>query len=262
MAVVVHLYPDYYLLPVPVLTILIYFSITMKNWGIFLFYSLGATVMWAGTWYLLYHYFPQVKSANEFGDMFGCLASLFTGIGCAGLIMTLMQQNTIISETKEQTIIHFFYQTLNLYTAECNKWNHQKNGFIYSLIPPGIEIKDQPLIFNKSSEDKKDAALYHDIRVEASLYLSLLEYIYQIKDTSSKIIMKNILLNLLTVNKQRLYYAYLHITKSFPNLYKNKKELMQEGFFAIDGMVSQYFLERWGENLFKKLSEANQTNNI
>lgn len=74
--------------------------------------------------------------------------------------------------------------------------------------------------------------------------------------------MKNILLNLLTVNKQRLYYAYLHITKSFPNLYKNKKELMQEGFFAIDGMVSQYFLEKWGENLFKQLSEANQTNNI
>lgn len=229
----------------------------MKNWGIFLFWCIVTTVMWAGTWGLLHHRFPLVTSANEFGDMFGCLSCLFTGFGCAGLIMTLSQQNTIVKTAKEEKSLSFFYRTIEMYIDACSKSDVDNNGFPFSTIP--IEYKDKycPIFANKY-----DADFYHSIRVEASLFLTALQYIQNETDTQLKQSMGHMLIPLLTVNKQRNYFAYLHITKNFPDLRKNKGTLIQEGYLAEDTLKSTEFIEKWGELLYSELSSLNKTTNI
>ena len=110
-------YPDYYLCPIPalyVLIALIYLSPMSKHKHLFLG-ILYAIILWIATWLLLYKFFSAESStshqenshivtepwirAGEFGDMFGCLSCLFSGIASAGLLYTIYLQ---IKESSEQ----------------------------------------------------------------------------------------------------------------------------------------------------------------
>ena len=256
------IYPDYYLLTIPILIGVIFLSNLMKNWRVFLLFCLLACGMWLITFGALYYCFPPLSGnhwikPNEFGDMFGCLSCLFTGFGCAGLIMTLSQQNVIVKTAKEEKVLSFFYKTIELYIDACSKSNVPINGFPFTTIPK--EFKNT---YHFIPTNEHDATCYHAIRIEASLFLTALQYIQDTTEEHLKQTMSRILIPLLTVSKQRNYFAYLHITRNFPDLRKNKNKLLQEGYLATDPHRSPEFIEKWGELLYLELSNMNKTTNI
>lgn len=107
MAVVVHLYPDYYLFPIPILLIIIYLGIYMKQWRILL--VTGSVIL-----ILVFSYnsildwftdLPYPDNKGIFGDQFGALSCLFSGLAFAGLIATLKQQHDEMQEMQRQAKI-------------------------------------------------------------------------------------------------------------------------------------------------------------
>lgn len=100
-------YPDYYLLPIPILLILIYLGIYMKQWRILL--VTGAVIL-----ILVFSYnsildwftdLPYPDNKGIFGDQFGALSCLFSGLAFAGLIATLKQQHDEMQEMQKQAKI-------------------------------------------------------------------------------------------------------------------------------------------------------------
>lgn len=100
-------YPDYYLLPVPILLILIYLGIYMKQWRILLI--TGSVILILVFFYnSILDWFtdlPYPDNRGIFGDQFGALSCLFSGLAFAGLIATLKQQHDEMQEMQRQAKI-------------------------------------------------------------------------------------------------------------------------------------------------------------
>ena len=52
---------------------------------------IGVFVMWAST-FILYFFISKSEERGQFGDMFGAVNALFSGLAFAGLILTLILQ--------------------------------------------------------------------------------------------------------------------------------------------------------------------------
>ncbi len=97
---------------------------------------------WAATWFIMYRLYGHLPSsdlrwisANEFGDMFGCLSCLFSGLAFAGLIVSIKQQRVDIQrqvaemrcsqeEFQKQTILaqrHIMTTTMFSYMKNMNE---------------------------------------------------------------------------------------------------------------------------------------------
>lgn len=83
-------------------------------------------VLWGISWVCIYRFFDNWGDRGTFGDMFGAVNSLFSGLGLAGLIYTiwlqikeLQQQRKDIEETRklivEQGIENKFFQLLRVH---------------------------------------------------------------------------------------------------------------------------------------------------
>ena len=105
--------------------------------------------LWSMTWLILWLVFtddnqPNAQaaevsswiSAGTFGDMFGCLTCLFTGISVAGIIVTLQQQ---------KQALHIQQDELNALKTQSEKQNQQNEKvYIHKLL-------NEYLSFRKSS---------------------------------------------------------------------------------------------------------------
>ncbi|MGA2624771.1 MAG: putative phage abortive infection protein [Bacteroidota bacterium] len=63
-------------------------------------------VLWAGSWLYIVSCFSGLKEWNErgsFGDMFGAVSSLFSGLAFVALIITINLQRRTLQDTKEDT---------------------------------------------------------------------------------------------------------------------------------------------------------------
>ena len=114
------IYPDYYLLPLA-LAILIVTSIAMEKRGlaeqtpatdnewlrIFCCWSFIIIAIWLLAWWG-FHYaynhsnFHNWLPPNEFGDMFGALTCLFSGLAIAGVVAMLRQQHQEMKEARNE----------------------------------------------------------------------------------------------------------------------------------------------------------------
>ena len=75
-----------------------------------LFTSLGVISIWALT-FVLYSFFCSMEERGQFGDMFGAVNALFSGLAFAGLIITLILQKrelTFQRDDLKQTRKEFF----------------------------------------------------------------------------------------------------------------------------------------------------------
>ena len=73
---------------------------------------IGVFVMWAST-FILYFFISKSEERGQFGDMFGAVNALFSGLAFAGLILTLILQRkelTLQRDELEQTRDEFVEQ--------------------------------------------------------------------------------------------------------------------------------------------------------
>lgn len=114
---------------------------------IFWILSIITLSLWSMTWLILWLVFtddnqPNAQaaevsswiSAGTFGDMFGCLTCLFTGISVAGIIVTLQQQ---------KQALHVQQDELNALKTQAEKQEQiNKKTFIHKLIDGYITFRN------------------------------------------------------------------------------------------------------------------------
>jgi len=69
-----------------------------ESWWTFAAACVGIGIMWAGSAVLLW----PIKNRGEFGDMFGAVNALFSGLAFAGLIFTIHVQRKELSLQREE----------------------------------------------------------------------------------------------------------------------------------------------------------------
>lgn len=73
---------------------------TKKIVGIAWFSAIGVVAVWALTFFLLL--IPDAERQGQFGDMFGAVNALFSGLAFAGLIITLILQRRELSLQRDE----------------------------------------------------------------------------------------------------------------------------------------------------------------
>ena len=63
---------------------------------------LAVVLLWAVSIPILMHLFPESAEAGAFGDMFGAINALFSGLAFAGVIYALILQDSEIKKNSEQ----------------------------------------------------------------------------------------------------------------------------------------------------------------
>lgn len=64
-----------------------------KEWKSFLIAGCIVIVVWAASFVFIYQYFDKWEKRGQFGDLFGSVNALFSGLAFAGLIITIRQQH-------------------------------------------------------------------------------------------------------------------------------------------------------------------------
>ena len=62
---------------------------------------IGVFVMWAST-FILYFFISKSEERGQFGDMFGAVNALFSGLAFAGLILTLILQRKELTLQRDE----------------------------------------------------------------------------------------------------------------------------------------------------------------
>jgi hypothetical protein len=64
-----------------------------RHWGWIFCGALALIVLaWAISWFALYHYFPDNSARALFGEAFGSVSALFSGLAFAGLVVAILIQ--------------------------------------------------------------------------------------------------------------------------------------------------------------------------
>lgn len=63
-----------------------------KTTKIAIFVGVGILLLWGGSWWWISQYFQNHEERGTFGDMFGAINALFSGLAFGGLIITLLYQ--------------------------------------------------------------------------------------------------------------------------------------------------------------------------
>ncbi|MBQ3143408.1 MAG: hypothetical protein IJB89_02725 [Akkermansia sp.] len=125
--------PDYFLLPVA-LILLIAAAISMEKRGdsktnswmhTFGCWTAIIIAVWMLTWWGFHYVYNHDKLStwippNEFGDMFGALTCLFSGIAIAGVIAMLRQQHEEMKETRKE-----FSEQTKQFEEQTKQFNEQ-----------------------------------------------------------------------------------------------------------------------------------------
>ena len=63
---------------------------------------IGVIAMWSLSWWLISKYIDDPTNQGTFGDMFGAVNALFSGLAFAGLIVTLLYQKEELKLQREE----------------------------------------------------------------------------------------------------------------------------------------------------------------
>lgn len=186
------MHPDYFLLPVA-LIILIAAAISMEKRGdsktnswmhTFSCWTAIIIAIWLLAWWGFHYvynnnYISTWLRPNEFGDMFGALTCLFSGIAIAGVIAMLRQQHEEMKETRNEFAAH---------TKQFQEQTEQVQAQTKLLQKQLIESK---AAVKKQEQQNKDQLLEHKKAAFEQRIYNRVDFIYRelnrISDTNWKI---------------------------------------------------------------------------
>lgn len=76
-------------------------KISKTSW-IAILVGIGVLALWAGSWWWISQHFQNSNERGTFGDMFGAINALFSGLAFAGLIVTLLYQKEELTLQREE----------------------------------------------------------------------------------------------------------------------------------------------------------------
>lgn len=122
----------------------------------FWFLSSVALFLWGAAWLILWLLFGDSNLSNDqadswisagtFGDMFGCLTCLFTGISVAGIIVTLQQQKQAMQIQQ--------YEINELITQAKNQNQINERTYIHKLIDGYITFRNVTPVIIYTRDEK------------------------------------------------------------------------------------------------------------
>lgn len=196
------------------------------------------------------------ENLAHFGDSFGALSAVFSGLAFAGLLYTIYLQRQDTSETNKRyedtqlrdqffQIFHLFIERAASHTPFQEKEEFESNA-----------LKKM----SRNKESLSNASLYHMLKVEASLFFDMIIMIRQCNNLGIKESLSNLLSSSLSVNQKRNYYTFLFISNNFELMRNNVHELVNQGLLIqseIDGDTLA-----WGKDLGDQLRKNNGTEKI
>ncbi len=172
--------PDYFFLPVA-LILLIAAAIAMEKRGdsktnswmhTFGCWTAIIIAVWMLTWWGFHYVYNHDKLStwilpNEFGDMFGALTCLFSGIAIAGVIAMLRQQHEEMKETRKE-----FSEQTKQFEAQTKQVQAQTKLLQKQLIESKAAVK-------KQEQQNKDQLLEHKKAAFEQRIYNRVDFIYR-----------------------------------------------------------------------------------
>lgn len=77
------------------------------NYTLLVVFSVVVVLLYLGSWFLIDHFYACPEQQGQFGDKFGAVNALFSGLAFAGLIFTIiLQKNELALQRKELSLTH------------------------------------------------------------------------------------------------------------------------------------------------------------
>lgn len=77
------------------------------NYTLLVVFSVVVVLLYLGSWLLIDHFYACPERQGQFGDKFGAVNALFSGLAFAGLIFTIiLQKNELALQRKELSLTH------------------------------------------------------------------------------------------------------------------------------------------------------------
>ncbi len=211
------------------------------------FLSSVALFLWGAAWLILWLLFGDSNLSNDqadswisagtFGDMFGCLTCLFTGISVAGIIVTLQQQKQAMQIQQ--------YEINELITQAKNQNQINERTYIHKLIDGYITFRNVTPVIIYTRDEKGQflkASLTHrefieQFKISQEHFLNQLLIYVENKGTESEL--ENSYRQLYSLIEQssdyqlRLFHLFGEIQSS--ELEENDKEKLVVRLFTLVG---------------------------
>ena len=69
-----------------------------KEWKYFIIAGGIILIVWVASFAIIYVFIDEWENRGQFGDLFGAVNALFSGLAFAGLVITIMQQRLYCPE--------------------------------------------------------------------------------------------------------------------------------------------------------------------
>ena len=74
----------------------------LRGWILFLLVMIIVIIIWLLSWFFVYHCLPEWSERGAFGDMFGGVNALFSGLAFAGILIALRMQKRELALQREE----------------------------------------------------------------------------------------------------------------------------------------------------------------
>lgn len=129
--------------------------------------------LWGLSWFLISNFISEPADRGTFGDMFGAINALFSGLAFAGMIITLLQQKEELSLQRkelEDTRKELEGQKEQQKTQnETLKYQRFETTFFFNLLSAFKEIRDT-LSYGTAELSREEVQWYKGIDVFAFFY--------------------------------------------------------------------------------------------
>jgi len=126
-----------------------------SKWSILIKWSLIIFLFWIASWFIVRILFGPASGAGTFGDQFGAVNALFSGLALAGVIYTLIQQQEEMSTQRKE-----FREEMNLQRREF--MNNRAINIAYRQVEK-VEREIERIYWYKVYESKTHKSGFTDI---------------------------------------------------------------------------------------------------
>lgn len=194
--------------------------------------ALGVTTLIIGLWFLTIYFLEGDKERGTFGDMFGSINALFSGLAMAGIILTILLQRKELKLQREelrdtrgefekqnetlrlQRFENTFFSMISIHlemvqSLSSREYNSQGREIFNALLRSWSIKLSQEAILNYKEEDflKYQGSYRKNVKIEViSHYLQSLTSIYNVVSTS----------DLLNEPQKNSYHMLIKSYISFP----------------------------------------------